>query len=41
MAIGNVKVKHDCSIKHMRMGTARMKYDISRRRRQKEEGIWK
>ena len=27
MAIGNVELVHECNLKHMRMGTAKMKSD--------------
>ena len=28
MAIGNVELMHECLPKHLRMGTALMKYDV-------------
>ena len=28
MAIGNEELMHECDLKHLRMGIARMKYDI-------------
>ena len=34
MAIGNVKLLHECFPKHLRMGTARIEYDEET----KEEG---
>ena len=30
MAIGNLELMHECFPKHLRMGTARMKYDRER-----------
>ena len=35
MAIGNGELMHECFLKYLRMGTARMKYD-----KEAEEGVW-